>query len=691
MRSDLPAPPAVALIVRQGEDGAWRDDNGADWTAFVSGEKAELSGRPRGWHVLDHDLAIVDSRSLDVRYVRSLMNIVSAIAVHPTTGRVAAVGTDARNEVRYLQNLTGRFVRNRIALVDAEGASSTADLNPHLGIEEAGVEQEERERSVSDPRGVAWDALRDRAFVTGMGSNNVVLVGADGARVGTPATVAVGEGPTGVVFDRARDRAFVLNRFGASVSTIDAATAREVRRTAFHDATPPEVALGRRLLNDSHEFSGTGAVSCASCHVDARMDRLAWDLGDPLGDMRTLEAQNLGAGIVGSGVGDLRTGFEDQHPMKGPMVTLTLQDIVGKEPFHWRGDRFGIEDFSDVFVELLGDDAEPDAEAMQRFEDYLATIAYPPNPFRDLDNSLATSVRLPNPVPQESGDPLLFGNAAAGRVNYRTAFMPLNAYCATCHSLPSGAGANQVQDLFELERYHTLPPGPYGELHAALFSFGGGGGDNVTMKGVQLRNLYEKTGFDLRSTESVVGFGFRHDSSVDTLPRLLTDPFDHSMIVADGAGDFTSPQKVADMIAFLLSLSGETKGFHRGFFGRPRGGTPVLSTHAGAGAQLTLDGPPKDAAAERLMQFLALAESEALGLIAKGGPQRRGFLYLGGGRFQADRAGQLVSAEELLGSAGPGAELTLTLVPLGTRIRLGVDRDLDGILDGDEGTRRRRP
>ena len=34
------------------------------------------------------------------------------------------------------------------------------------------------------------------------------------------------------------------------------------------------------------------------------------------------------------------------------MVTLTLQDIIGHEPFHWRGDRDGIEQFSATFTNL---------------------------------------------------------------------------------------------------------------------------------------------------------------------------------------------------------------------------------------------------------------------------------------------------------------------------------------------------
>ena len=41
---------------------------------------------------------------------------------------------------------------------------------------------------------------------------------------------------------------------------------------------------------------------------------------------------------------------------------------------------FGGADFAGAFVSLLGDDAPPSGEAMQEFEDFLATIAFPPNP-----------------------------------------------------------------------------------------------------------------------------------------------------------------------------------------------------------------------------------------------------------------------------------------------------------------------
>ena len=56
-----------------------------------------------------------------------------------------------------------------------------------------------------------------------------------------------------------------------------------------------------------------------------------------------------------------------------------------------RGDRSGIEAFNPAFVGLLGDDVPLTQQEMQEFEDFLATIYFPPNPFREFDNSLGTA------------------------------------------------------------------------------------------------------------------------------------------------------------------------------------------------------------------------------------------------------------------------------------------------------------
>ena len=119
------------------------------------------------------------------------------------------------------------------------------------------------------------------------------------------------------------------------------------------------------------------------------MDRLAWDLGDPAGTVKSLSGQNLGAGIPG-----LTTGFEDFHSMKGPTTSQTIQDIIGKEPLHWRGDRAKIEEFNPAFMSLQGDDEMLTAQEMQEYKDFLATITFPPNPYRNADNTLPSSLPL---------------------------------------------------------------------------------------------------------------------------------------------------------------------------------------------------------------------------------------------------------------------------------------------------------
>src|SRR5690606_8967152 len=54
-------PPKVGLIVRLDDAGVWRDENGTDWTSFVTGPQASLSGRQMGWTLLDNDIAVIDA------------------------------------------------------------------------------------------------------------------------------------------------------------------------------------------------------------------------------------------------------------------------------------------------------------------------------------------------------------------------------------------------------------------------------------------------------------------------------------------------------------------------------------------------------------------------------------------------------------------------------------------------------
>jgi YVTN family beta-propeller protein len=673
--SGLPTPPKVALVVKKNAGGQWMDDNAHDWTNMVSGANAVASGRPVGWDVYDDDVAVIDTLGLGVTYAHGLMNICMGIAVNPANGQVSVIGTDATNEVRFEPNVSGRFTRVKLARLDASGTSTLGDvdLNPHLTYGGPTIPQAGRDRSLGDPRGIVWNSTGTRGYVTGMGSNCLIVVDANGARAGITDTIPVGEGPTGIVLDEGHGRLYVLDKFEGAISVVDSVAEVETVRVPFFDPSPAAIRIGRKHLYDTHKNSGLGQIACASCHVDGKLDRLAWDLGNPQGLMKSTTGQNLGMNIPG-----LNQGFQDWHPMKGPMTTQTLQDIIGQEPLHWRGDRAGLEEFNGAFMGLQGDDAQLTAAELQEFENFLATITVPPNPFRNLDNTLPASLPLPGHFTTgrfaPAGQPLPNGNAVNGLAVYRNNLLDNNAIrCVTCHTLPTGSGSDWHLQGFTLVPF---PVGPNGEHHRALVSVDGS--TNVTVKVPQLRIEYRKVGFNLTQALNTSGFGVLHDGSVDSLERFVSEP------VFNVTGD----QMVADLTALLLSFSGSDlpQGSPTNFFEPPGGASK--DSQASVGLQTTvLDGtniPPLQAALLATMQ--SLAESGKVGLVVKGKQAgiARGYAYSGGGLLQSDRAQERIGIGALLSAASSGSELTWTLVPRGTQTRIGIDRDLDGCLDRDE-------
>lgn len=674
-------PPAVSTIVKRDAGGAWRDDTGADWTPLVSGASAPLSGRPVGWELVDHDLARIDTANLSVTYTSGLMNLCMSLAVHPANGDVVVVGTDATNEIRFEPKLKGRFLRVLAARVPGgAGTPSVADMNPHLDYQSSIVPEATRRLSIGDPRGAAFDAAGNRLYVTGMGSDNVVVFDGAGARVGAP--ISVGRGPVGIAVHTSASRLHVWNRFEGSLSVVDVATGSELARVPIFDPTLPAVREGRVFLYDTHRTSGLGHVACASCHADARMDRLAWDLGVPNGLTKSVAGQNCltDLGILGIGA------CEDWHPMKGPMTTQTLQDIIGHEPHHWRGDRDGIEEFNQAFLGLLGDDELLSVEEMQAFEDFLATIAFPPNPHRGIDNSLPEDLPLPGQFTPgrfgPAGLPLPNGNARRGLDLYRHGALDGGVpgfQCITCHTLPTGLGTDtQFQPNLIApgsSTFDPIPVGPRGEHHIALVSVDGF--TNVTIKVPHLMNMYEKVGFEMTQSRSLAGFGFVHDGTVDSIPRFVSEP----------VFNVASVQDVADLTALMMAFAG-------GGFDAPGGGGPFdlpeppgppgQMTHAGVGAQVGYAG---GALPSRVLEMVALADTGAVELIVRGsdGEGARGWLYdRAAAVFQSDVNGATILMGDLLDLAADGREQTWTLVPLGLGTRLGLDRDEDGAFDGTE-------
>ena len=646
-------PPGSGLIVRKSSDARWRDDHQRDWTEFISGTNAHLTQRIAGWDLPDRDLAIIDADTFNVSYVSGAMNICMDLAVNPISGTVAMIGTEARNEVRFEPNLNGTFAQVNLALIPTAPSGPTLpqilDLNPHLNYLSPTIPAADRDQSIGDPRAIVWTADGTTAYVAGLGSRNVIILNADGTRRRTQ-PIELGEGPCGLALDETRHRLYVYHRFSASVSVVDMQTDTVLSTVRLFDPTPLRVASGRRHLYDTRLTSGLGHVSCATCHVDARMDRLAWDLGNPAGELGSQTLNQAGVLITNS-----------FHPMKGAMLTQTLQDIIGHEPFHWRGDRPDIEAFNPTFTRLQGRPDPLTAAEMSELRDFLASIRLPPNPFRGLDNALPTNLPLPDHFasgegPLPAGTPLPAGNALAGI----TAFHRTANFCNLCHTLPTGLGLNGTLtgDVFQ-----PFPPTTNQAQHFPVSVRLEG---SLRSKNAQFRNLADRLGMDTTRTNSRAGFGFGHDGSVDSLTRFLVG----LQLVND--------QEIADLIALLLSVSGAD-------LNNP-GAVEDSTPPAGVGRQLTLS------SSDRLPMFdamLALARSATsrVDLVVKGlldGQSRGWWFDRTLDRFQGDRASETISADALLALARPGQELTLTIVARDTGRRLGIDQDSDGLLDQDE-------
>lgn len=602
----LPTPPRVAQIVRKDGAGAWRDDNGRDWSQFVT------------WNIADNDVAIINTSTLAVSYVPRLMTMVMALGVAPD-GRLLAVGTELKNEIRFEPNVKSIFVRTTLASFAQATPSSVsiADLNPQLDYQSRSVAPEVRAQALGDPRGIAVHPANGELYVSGMGSNNLIVSNSSGTRLGR---INVGAGPTGLALNADGSKLYVLNKFDATISTVDTAQRSELGRIGFYDPTPAVVKAGRPLLYNTTSTSGLGQAACASCHVDARLDGLAWDLGDPAGNQKTVNQPCRPNQICDS-----------WSPMKGPMVTQSLQGIVGNGAMHWRGDKENVAAFAPAYTGLQGADAEPSAAQMQQLEDFIASVRYPPNPNRNADGSLPTTIAV------TGGN----GNPGNGLTLYQTLpVLPGGATCNTCHALPVGTSG-------EIDNPPAAPQ---------------------PLKITQLRGMWEKVGLSFTSQNNSRGFGFMSDGHHDTLAARLGPPFDFG-------APAQATQRRRDVEAFLLAFDTETP--------------------AAVGRTLAYDGSNNtDPTALALLNSLVTqANAGSIALIARryeaGGA--RGYVYATQGVWLSDRENVPSTTDALRTGASAAAPVTFIAVPIGAQFRMGVDRDADGYFDRDEADRGSNP
>jgi YVTN family beta-propeller protein len=572
----------------------------------------------------DHDVAEIDVESLAVtRYFTRLGTVNLGLGVNPQTGDLWVANMEARNRVFYEPALRGHTHFNRVTRIDiTTGEGTPFDLNP--GVDYSVLPNPAaRAQALAQPTSIVFDSSGDHFYVAAFGTDRVAKVDTAGnvldrIEVGDVTGAAADprnmRGPRGLALHPDGRHLYVLNRVANSITVIDTTTRAVITEfpSGSYDPTPDVIRRGRGFLYDAR-LSGNGMVSCASCHIDAEMDHLAWNLGDPGGLMQPLlVTQN----------GSTTTSFP-AHPMKGPMTTQTLRGLKGMEPLHWRGDRATFLNFNPAFSSLMG--GEPLSEAdMQAFKNFVETIVFAPNPNRNLDHSL--------PETLAGGDP------RAGENFFRNTpfFIPAagqSVTCTACHGHPSGVAAGATLRIAQVAALDIVQP----------------------MKIPHLRNVYKKLDFNnMPGAESLAGFGLEHEGSRAGIAQAHTGPrFER---IQD------NETVISNLTAFLLC-------FDTG-----------MPSAVGRDLTLTRENLTLSHVVNEWDTLEQQTRQRWIDLIAK--TDFGGLLY--NGEYRSDAHADLIRSRAWVeDQISQGATVTLLGVPRGSGVRMGIDRNLDGLLDGE--------
>jgi hypothetical protein len=589
------------------------------------------------------------------------------MVTNPVSGRVYVANTEARNEVRFegpgeffdSTTVQGHLHEARITVLDGSNVLPR-HLNKHLDYDVVPTPGSEKAKSLDIPLGMAVTSNGQTLYVAAFGSSKVGVFNTaqlenDSFTPSAANHITVsGGGPSGLVLDEPRGRLYVFTRFDNAISVIDTATADEIAHLPVYNPEPAIVKNGRPVLYDAVLTSSNGEASCAACHIFGDFDSLAWDLGNP----DDVVLNNPNPFRVADPLG---TSFPDHHPLKGPMTTQSLRGMANHGPMHWRGDRTGGNDpggnalaedqafkkFIVAFEGLLGNAGPISDPDMQRFTDFILQVTYPPNPIRNLDNSLTP-------------------DQLAGRNKFFS---------------------SQPSDVFQnCNGCHVLDPanGFFGSDGFSSFEF-----ETQLLKIPHLRNMYQKVGMfgmpqisfinagDNGGTgPQVRGFGFLHDGTIDTVFRFHNSTVFNQMnpggFPISNPGGFPNgaagdPQR-RQMEAFMLAFDSNV--------------APIV------GQQTTLTATNAGTVGPRIDLLIARAAAGECEVVVKGTitGEQRGAVRLPSGEFRRDRASEplLSDAQVRAFAATPGQELTYTCVPRGNGTRIGIDRDEDGFFDRTE-------
>jgi hypothetical protein len=270
----------------------------------------------------------------------------------------------------------------------------------------------------------------------------------------------------------------------------------------------------------------------------------------------------------------------------------------------------------------------PTHEEMTLLTNFSLSITPPPNPIRALDDSL---------TPMQ----------AAGENFYKTArSVPGGITCAYCHPV------NRERGL-------------YGTTGLLTNVIGG-----RPFKIPSHRNTYERVGMFGRAPSRTLpedgehmgpqirGYGFTHDGGADTVIRFASYP----------AFRYKNPELERRQIEqYLFAFESNLK--------------PVV------GQQITVSEINLNKTTDRINLLIERALAGDADLVVHGviDAEARSYLMNQSGEFRSNRSSEpALTREQLLQLVNlPGHFLTFTAAPVGSGVRLALDRDDDGEWDGE--------
>jgi DNA-binding beta-propeller fold protein YncE len=547
------------------------------------------------------------------------------LAVRPDNGTVYASNIEALNHKRFV-GFVGEIQGLKGHLVEnritlISGGSATAiHLNSHIDYDVPTGPPTEVEQSLGLPLEMVFTSSGETVFVAAFGSSKVAVLDTDDLEAETIGT----------------DRIDVAG--GPSGLALDETRDRLYVMSRFENKLTVIVKPGDSanrvvlqvlslptpepaVVTDGREFLYDTAFS--SGHGDASCGSC-----HIFGDMDKLAwdlGDPFGAIKPNPNPDVLGGGLPDFHPLKGPMTTQSLRGLPGQGPLHWRGDQTNAIDPLDVPTDFRGFSAA--------FVDLLGRASEPSQgDFDDFRDFTMTLLYPPNPIralddvptPSESAGENTFENEATAAI----------FTCNDCHELPSGTNGESL-DL------NVVVP------------------NAQAMKIPHIRNMYAKVGAYPSAGPQLVGFGYVHDGIDYSLAEFLLTP----------AFTMNATQR-ANVEAFMMAADTGVK--------------PAV------GHQVSVDSGNHDDASiiNRIAMLVGQADAGNCELYVKGihAGEARGAVFVGGGMFQVDQFGEPdLSTTQLRNlAATTGQEQVFGCAPLGTGTRMGINRDEDALLDGDD-------